>query len=287
MSNELVKQEKTIVDSVQKRIAEMQNTGSIELPNNYSVGNALKSAYLILQETQTSGKKPVLQACTQESIANSLLDMATQGLNPSKDQCYFIAYGNKLTMERGYLGTIALTKRIKGVKDVKGYAVYKDDKFELGFDILTGKQKILQFCPGLNRDPKNLVGAFALILGDNEILHTEYMDINQIHKAWEQGSMKGNSGAHKNFPDQMAIKTVINRACKYYVSTSDDSDKIAEFMNKSVEDTDRELEEDKKEFANKEVVEIEEIPENVDVETGEIIEAEIEETNENENQAPF
>ncbi|MFQ9998769.1 MAG: recombinase RecT [Anaerococcus obesiensis] len=285
--NELAKQEKTIVDSVQKRIAEMQNSGSIELPNNYSVGNALKSAYLILQETQTSGKKPVLQACTQESIANSLLDMATQGLNPSKDQCYFIAYGNKLTMERGYLGTIALTKRIKGVKDVKGYAVYKDDKFELGFDILNGKQKILEFCPGLNRDPKNLVGAFALILGDNEILHTEYMDINQIHKAWEQGSMKGNSGAHKNFPDQMAIKTVINRACKYYVSTSDDSDKIAEFMSKSVEDTDRELEEDKKEFANKEVVEIEEIPENIDVETGEIIEAEIEETNENENQAPF
>lgn len=285
MSNELAKQEKTIVDSVQKRIAEMQNSGSIELPNNYSVGNALKSAYLVLQETQTSGKKPVLQACTQESIANSLLDMATQGLNPSKDQCYFIAYGNKLTMERGYLGTIALTKRIKGVKDVKGYAVYKDDKFELGFDILTGKQKILEFCPGLNRDPKNLVGAFALILGDNEILHTEYMDINQIHKAWEQGSMKGNSGAHKNFPDQMAIKTVINRACKYYVSTSDDSDKIAEFMNKSVEDTDRELEEDKKEFANKEVIEIEEIAENIDKETGEIIEAEIEETN--NNQAPF
>ncbi|MDU5742419.1 MAG: recombinase RecT [Finegoldia magna] len=285
MSNELAKQEKTIVDSVQKRIAEMQNSGSIELPNNYSVGNALKSAYLILQETQTSGKKPVLQACTQESIANSLLDMATQGLNPSKDQCYFIAYGNKLTMERGYLGTIALTKRIKGVKDVKGYAVYKDDKFELGFDILTGKQKILEFCPGLNRDPKNLVGAFALILGDNEILHTEYMDINQIHKAWEQGSMKGNSGAHKNFPDQMAIKTVINRACKYYVSTSDDSDKIAEFMSKSVEDTDRELEEDKKEFANKEVVEIEDVPEDIDEETGEIIEAEIEETN--NNQAPF
>ncbi|EGS34227.1 recombinase, phage RecT family [Finegoldia magna SY403409CC001050417] len=285
MSNELAKQEKTIVDSVQKRIAEMQNSGSIELPNNYSVGNALKSAYLILQETQTSGKKPVLQACTQESIANSLLDMATQGLNPSKNQCYFIAYGNKLTMERGYLGTIALTKRIKGVKDVKGYAVYKDDKFELGFDILTGKQKILEFCPGLNRDPKNLVGAFALILGNNEILHTEYMDINQIHKAWEQGSMKGNSGAHKNFPDQMAIKTVINRACKYYVSTSDDSDKIAEFMSKSVEDTDRELEEDKKEFANKEVIEIEEIPEIVDVETREIIEAEIEDTN--ESQAPF
>ena len=283
--NELAKQEKTIVDSVQNRIAEMQNKGSIELPNNYSVSNALKSAYLILQETQTRDKKPVLQACTQESIANSLLDMATQGLNPSKSQCYFIAYGNKLTMSRSYLGTIALTKRIKSVKDVKGYAVYKDDDIKLGFDVMTGKQKILEFNPGLNRNAKDIVGAFALVLGDNEILHTEYMSIDQIHSAWNQGSMKGNSGAHKNFPDQMAIKTVINRACKFYVSTSDDSDKIAEFMNKTIEDTDRELEEEKKEFANKEVVEIEEIPENVDVETGEIIEAEIEETN--NNQAPF
>lgn len=285
MSNELAKQGKTIVDSVQKRIVGMQNSGSIELPNNYSVGNALKSACLILQETQTKDKEPVLQACTQESIANSLLDMATQGLNPSKGQCYFIAYGNKLTMSRSYLGTIALTKRIKGVKDVKGYAVYKDDKFELGFDILAGKQKILEFCPSLNRDSKNLIGAFALILGENEILHTEYMDINQIHNAWNRGNMKGNSGAHKNFADQMAIKTVINRACKFYVSTSDDSDKIAEFMNKIIEDTDRELEEEKKEFANKEVIEVEEVPENIDEETGEIIEAEIEETN--NNQAPF
>lgn len=283
--NELAKQEKTIVDSVQNRIAEMQNKGRIELPNNYSVSNALKSAYLVLQETQTRDKKPVLQVCTQESIANSLLDMATQGLNPSKSQCYFIAYGNKLTLSRSYLGTIALTKRIKGVKDVKGYAVYKDDDIKLGFDITTGKQKILEFNPGLNRNAKDIVGAFALILGDNEILHTEYMSIDQIKNAWNQGSMKGNSGAHKNFPDQMAIKTVINRACKYYVSTSDDSDKIAEFMNKSVEDTDRELEEDKKEFANKEVIEIEEIAENIDKETGEIIEAEIEETN--NNQAPF
>ena len=56
-------------------------------------------------------------------------------------------------------------------------------------------------------------------------------------------------------------------------------------MNKTIEDTDRELEEEKKEFANKEVIEAEEIPENVEEETGEIIEAEIEETN--NNQAPF
>jgi recombination protein RecT len=38
----------------------------------------------------------VLQACTRDSIANALLDMAVQGLNPAKKQGYFIAYGKQL-----------------------------------------------------------------------------------------------------------------------------------------------------------------------------------------------
>ena len=100
------------------------------------MANALKSAYLILQDAKTRDKQPVLQVCTQGSIVNSLLDMVVQGLNPSKQQCYFIPYGNQLQLSRSYLGTIALTKRLKGVKDVVGYAVYKDDVLEWEFDIL-------------------------------------------------------------------------------------------------------------------------------------------------------
>ena len=64
--------------------------------------------------------------------------MVTQGIKSMKNQCYFIPYGNKLNFQRSYLGTIAITKRIPGVKDVKGYAVYKDDEFETEFDVITG-----------------------------------------------------------------------------------------------------------------------------------------------------
>ena len=49
------------------------------------------------------------------------------------------------------------------------------------------------------------------------------MSMIQIRDAWNQGPMKGNSPAHKNFPDQMACKTVINRACKLLIRASDDS----------------------------------------------------------------
>lgn len=277
--NQIAVTEKTVTDNVLNRINKMQTEGSLQIPENYSPENALKSAYLKLLETKTGkeqGYKPVLQACTQESIANSLLEMVVQGLNPMKNQGYFIPYGNKLTFTRSYLGTIAITKRLSGVKDVKGYPVYKDDEFETEFDLISGSLKVKKYTPNVkNRNPKDLIGAFALIIGDEDILHMEYMDMDQIRAAWNMGAMKGNSGAHRDFPDQMAIRTVINRACKMYANTSDDSDIFAQMLNK----TSIEVEEEIETNANKETLDFEDnvveaeykVVESVDKETGEII----------------
>lgn len=262
MKNEIKKiEEKQITDIVFNKVVDLQARGAIDFPNNYSVGNALKSAYLILQEAKTREKKPVLQACTQESVANALLDMVVQGLNPTKQQCYFIPYGNQLTLSRSYLGTIALTKRLKGVKDVVAYPIYKNDKLDIGFDILTGKTKINEFKPALDHKAQDLIGALGIIVGENEILYLEYMNMEQIKNAWNQGTMKGNSPAHKNFPDQMAIKTVINRVCKKYVNTADDSDKIADLISKTAEEVDNELEIEMAENANVKELPLDEIEE--------------------------
>lgn len=262
MKNEIKKiEEKQITDIVFNKVVGLQAKGAIDFPNNYSVGNALKSAYLILQEAKTREKKPVLQVCTQDSIANALLDMLVQGLNPTKQQCYFIPYGNQLTLSRSYLGTIALTKRLKGVKDVVAYPIYKNDKLDIGFDILTGKTKINEFKPALDHKAQDLIGALGIVVGENEILYLEYMNMEQIRNAWNQGTMKGNSPAHKNFPDQMAIKTVINRVCKKYVNAADDSDKIADLISKTAEEVDNELEVEMAENANIKELPLDEIEE--------------------------
>lgn len=262
MKNEIKKiEEKQITDIVFNKVVALQAKGAIDFPNNYSVGNALKSAYLILQQATTREKKPVLQVCTQESIANALLDMVVQGLNPTKQQCYFIPYGNQLTLSRSYLGTIALTKRLKGVKDVVAYPIYQNDKLDIGFDILTGKTKINEFKPALDHKAQDLIGALGIVVGENEILYLEYMNMEQIRNAWNQGTMKGNSPAHKNFPDQMAIKTVINRVCKKYVNAADDSDKIADLISKTAEEVDNELEIEMAENANAKELPLDEIEE--------------------------
>lgn len=289
MTTELKKiEERNITDVVFNKVAKMQFDGAIDFPKNYSYSNALKSAYLILKEAKTRDKRPVLEACTQESIANALLDMVVQGLNPAKQQCYFIPYGNQLQLSRSYLGTIALTKRLKGVTDVVGYAIYKDDVLEWGFDFLTGKKILKNYVPSNNQSAENLVGALGMIIGENGILYTEYMDKTQIQKAWEQGQMKGKSGAHINFPDQMMIKSVINRACKKYVNTADDSDKIAEAFNRTMEETDRDFQEELNQNANKLELKVDEV---IDISDYEEITEEVEEigkAQEKENKnAPF
>ena len=75
-----------------------------------------------------------------------------------------------------------------------------------------------------NINSGGLIGGVALVIGENGIIHTELMNIAQIRAAWEQGPNKGNSGAHKNFTEEMVKKTVIHRALKGYINVRDDSD---------------------------------------------------------------
>ena len=79
------------------------------------------------------------------------------------------------------------------------------------------------------------------------------MSINQIQTSWNQGGSKGNSPAHKNFADQMAIKTVLNRACKLLISSSDDAalyDPLED--DKAIDVTDANVQHEIKNKANKE-----------------------------------
>lgn len=277
--------EKTITDAIHNKIVGLLSQGGIDLPPNYSWANALKSAYLILTEAKMTDKKtPVLEGCTEESIANALLDMVVQGLNPSKRQCYFIPYGKTLTFKRSYLGTAALTKRLPEVKDVKGYEIYSTDKFEMGFDFETGAKTIKVYEPSLNKNDEDIIGAVGIVVGHEKILQAEYVAIDKIRKAWMQGSAKGNSGAHNNFPDQMAIRTAINRVCKLYAETSDDSDKASVILSDSMEAVDEEMDQIIEENAG--TVELQPPTEVVDPETGEIMDAEVVEE-EQANKAPF
>ena len=214
-----------ISEQVLSRIEQFQKDGSMILPKNYSVENHMKSAWLALQEVEDKEHHKALQICTKESIANSLLDMVLQGLSVSKKQGYFIVYGNKLIFQRSYFGTIALAKRAGGmVSEPVANVIYDGDDFQYEIDPKTAKLAIVKHSQKLeNIDNSKIKGAYALVTLADGTTQVTIMSMQQIRAAWEQGATKGNSPAHKNFAEEMAKKTVIGRACKAIINSSDDA----------------------------------------------------------------
>lgn len=267
MKTDLALVKKDVVDVVTAKVREFQEHGELHMPANYSPENAMKSAWLILQNTVDKDKKPVLEVCTMNSVANSLLDMAVQGLNPAKKQCYFIAYGNQLACQRSYFGTMAVTKQVAGAKDIYAQVVYKGDEFL--YEINRGRKKIIKHLQSLdNVDKDNIVAAYCVIeFGDDRSDYTDIMTMDQIKKAWamskmypldeKTGEVKGTS-VHGKYTDQMAIKTVVNRTCKLYINSSDDSSLVIRRFNRTDEEaTEREVAEEREENANKDFIDVE------------------------------
>lgn len=214
-----------ISEQVLSRIEQFQKEGSMILPKNYSVENHMKSAWLALQEVEDKEHHKALQICTKESIANSLLDMVLQGLSVSKNQGYFIVYGNKLVFKRSYFGTIALAKRAgRMVSEPVANVIYEGDDFQYEIDPKTAKVAIIKHSQKLeNIDNSKIKGAYALVTLADGTTQVTIMSMQQIRAAWGQGATKGNSPAHKNFAEEMAKKTVIGRACKVIINSSGDA----------------------------------------------------------------
>ena len=217
-------QERNISDSVLAKINAFQAANQLKLPADYSPENALKAAYLILSETKNKENQFALTHCTKESIANALLKMVVWGLSPLKKQCDFIMYGNKLDCTPEYTGNIVLAKRYGNLKRIVANAIYKGDTFEFTVDTKTGRKVVSKHEQTLETlGSGEIAGAYAVYELNDGTLNTEIMNITQIKNSWNQGPMKGNSPAHNNFGDEMAKKTVINRACKLLIRASDDS----------------------------------------------------------------
>ena len=231
MANEVAEQGKknaelvvnnAFIDGLSMQLQEKTKYG-LSFPADYNPTNALMGAYLIMKETTDKNGKCILESCSQASIANSLMDMATLGLNASKKQGYFIAYGGKCQFQKSYFGNITLARR-NGLKTINAEIIYDGDTFK--YHIENGMKVIdVHEQDFMNIDNDKILGAYAVAVMDDGRKVVEVMNINQLKKAWNQrmGGLKEDaSSTHMKFKDQMAKKTVINRLCKLIGNTSTD-----------------------------------------------------------------
>lgn len=253
MTNDLTQAtQRSLDEQVMNSLGRLQDQG-LEMPPNYSPQNALKSAYFELANN-TAGNLLQMAAGNQEmktSISNALLDMVIQGLSPAKKQAYFIKYGSKVQLMRSYFGTMAVLDRVTGGADIRPVIVHEGDEFEIEMD---GPDiKVVKHTTEFENLDNDIKAAYVVIKLQNGKEYTTVMTKKQINASWSKSKMKG-SGPQKEFPDEMAKRTVINRAAKYLINTSNDNDLFVQAAKETLEN-----EFDEREIKQAEPVKVQEL----------------------------
>lgn len=216
---------KEIGASVLGRITELVEGRQLTLPSDYDAGTAVNSAMLILQDTKDRNGHPVLEVCTKASIAKSVLDMVIQGLQPGKKQCYFIAYADQLTLFRSYFGTVAALRRaMPEVAHVSSEVIYNGD--DVVYGLTPYGERYVQYIasePLVNIGNGPRSGYCTIYDAKGNVLGSTIMTWEQIQTSWRQSrNYKTEGGVHQRFTEEMAKRTLIAKACKLLLNTSND-----------------------------------------------------------------
>lgn len=216
--NKLEVFDKETLTKTEQRVQEMREDGDLDFPPNFSPENALKSAWLQLQNHDQN----VLNECSRSSVMNALLETVIQGLNPAKDQVYYVPFGNQLTTLRSAPGDIHLAKQMAGVDEVYANLIYEGD--EINIKTVEGRKVVEDHeQKWANMEQDNIAGAYAVVkFKDDRPDKYEIMRLEEIEDAWAMRKGKDKTKAHKNFPGEMCKKTVIHRALKYIINSSSD-----------------------------------------------------------------
>lgn len=209
--------------SVTHDVSEMVKEQGYVVPEGYSVANAVQGALMVI------ANDPNLAKSNPESISKALFDMVVQGLSATKTQVYFIKYGNNLSMQRSYFGTQAVLKRLPEIKDIAAYVVHEGDQFDVDFNE-AGQMVVTKHETQFANLDNDIIGAYAVITKTDGEKQYEVMTKKMIDASWSQAKSKN---VQQKFPEEMAKRTVINRAAKNIINTTGADDVLVGSINKT------------------------------------------------------
>ena len=210
-------------------VKEYQEAGMV-LPPNFNPTNSLKKARFMLNDMKVNGK-PALEACTEMSIVQCLLDSVAKGLDFSEGQIYFIPRNGVMTTMESVYGRIVRAKRAsKNYKPIVQY-VHEGDDFSFGPDIKTGNTVIKKHETSLENLDKPIIAAYTYVTDNDGNTEVFIMTKRDWLISWRK-SPNGCAVA-KEFERDMIYRTIIKKSTKslvnananaYFAPLNDDDD---------------------------------------------------------------
>ncbi len=209
--------------------------------------------------------KPELQKYSKEVLATALVRSAQDNLDALNNEVYiYKGYNDKLTYTPSYKGLrkMAIEKSVRPIKDIYAKPIFEGDIVEEVF--MDGESKLTYKSNFMKRGKWIGVLAVCVFKDGSEIY--ELMDMEQINAVKAKSR---NSGAWKDFPQEMAKKSVIRRLCKQITLDFSNKQQADMFtgVEESIDDPKEQAAKDISENANQEEFEDEVV---VDVDPEEI-----------------
>lgn len=208
---------------------------------------------------------PKLQSCTPGSFLGAMMQAAQLGLEPNTPtgQAYLIPYGNVCQFQLGYRGLIALAYRTGSVKSIEAHEVRENDDFDYEY----GLEPKLRHKPAFkNRGP--VIAYYAVVHMKDGGYCFEVMSKDDVEAFAKAKSMGYGRGPWQSDFDAMAKKTLVKKVLKYAPISTDFVRAVA------TDDTVKDVspDDDMSDVIDlpAEDVTVEDVPEGVDPETGEI-----------------
>lgn len=208
-------------DIVLTQFAKLIEDGQLKFPEGYNHVNAVKYAALVINQTKG------LSECTKASIVQAISDMALQGLDVQRKQGYFIKYGNELKFFRSYFGDVAAAMMTKLIKDVKAVVIYEGDEFET--EIVNDEEVVQKHKTKFTNRDNPIIGAYAVAILPEGAKRYCIMTKKEIDQNWKK-STNSNNSVQKEFPQEMAKRTVIRRLVKLLFNSANTVDNFTDSL---------------------------------------------------------
>lgn len=159
----------------------------------------------------------------RQSVANAVTNIAAIGisLNPAKKQAYLVPRDGKICLDISYIGLMDLAMATGCIRWAQAELVYSSDSFTLnGFD----KPPTHSYNP-FAKERGEVVGVYVVVKTDSGDYLTETMSIDEVNairdrsSAWKAFKAKGASCPWVTDPGEMAKKTCVKRAYKFWPKT--------------------------------------------------------------------
>ncbi len=226
-SNEIVTKEKqatVLAESVSKWLMSDIAKGAIKSIPGYNVQAEVYSALMKIAQTKDRNGRTALEVCTKDSICVALKDLVILGLSITKDQGYFIVYGNQLQLQKSYFGNQYVFKRLfPNLIPTVNVAFEGDDISYLHDDLYDFDYVKVNKAEIENRNNPIRCAYGSIVDTDKERkIHGCVMTMKEIKACWAHGK---STNVQNEFPQEMAKRTLLNRMLKNFIKSSSNQDK--------------------------------------------------------------